>query len=166
MANKDTPAVIKLLVAKLKPKLTPELHKRGLAWSDVQPALELVDNAQLLREAIEQPKAFLEDLEKNDGAAAIKLLVAKLRPGLTPVLEKRGLSWGDMQSALELVDSAQELRDAISQPDAFLTRLADAAGPATVKLLIVTLKPVLTPVLEKRGLSWGDVQPALELVDS
>ena len=33
-------------------------------------------------------------------------------------------------------------------------------------LLIAKLRPKLEPVVEKQGLEWGDVVPALELVDS
>ena len=72
---------------------------------------------------------------------AIKLLVARLKPKLGPLLKQQQLDWSDVLPALELIDSRQELQAAMDEPEAFLTRLADAATPAAIKLLVARLKP-------------------------
>ena len=49
---------------------------------------------------------------------------------------------------MELVDSIEEVRAALKDPDAFLKRLMEeAVGPAAVKLGIARLRPLLEPKL-------------------
>merc|ERR1719316_2556412 len=98
------------------------------------------------------------------GPAAKKLLIAKLRPKLEPHLERQGLEWCDVVPALELVDSAEELEAAIADPEGFFKSLADSMGPAAKKWLIAKVRPKLEPHLEKQGLEWCDVVPALEMM--
>merc|ERR1719506_3282421 len=166
LEQKAGPAAKKLLIAKLRPKLEPVVEKQGLEWGDVVPALELVDSVQKLKAAISDPDGFLRRLEHSAGPAAKKLLTAKLRPKLEPHVEKQGLEWDDVVPALELVDSVEELEAALADPEAFLQSLAHSMGPAAKKLLVAKLRPKLEPHLDKQGLQWDDVVPALELVDS
>ena len=63
------------------------------------------------------------------------------------------------------VDSVEELQEAFQDPMAFLEGLAKSMGPAAKKMALRQLiKPKLEPLLEKRGLKWEDVAPALEKV--
>ena len=74
--------------------------------------------------------------------AAIKLAVARLRPMLEAKLPKP-LAWQDVEPALCLIDTVQELRDAAEDPEAFLTRLMEeAVGPAAFKLAVARLREV------------------------
>ena len=58
-------------------------------------------------------------LEDAVGHAGMKLLVLRLRrdlePQLTPLLKKLELTWADVEPALELIGSAEELRKKAEQ---------------------------------------------------
>ena len=60
----------------------------------------------------------------------------------------------------------EELQAALQDPTAFLERLAESMGPAAKKIALAKLRPRLEPLLEKQGLEWADVVPALEEVRS
>ena len=160
------PAARKVVIAQLKPKLEPQLPT-PLTWADVEPALELVDSIDELQEAVDDPKAFFMKLSTMAaGPAARKVVIAHLKPKLEPQLPTP-LTWADdVEPALELVDSIDELRRAVDDPEAFFLKLTTtAAGPAARKVVIAQLKPKLEPQLPT-PLTWADVEPALELVDS
>merc|ERR1719487_2827344 len=66
-----------------------------------------------------------------------------------------------------MVDSVDELRQAAANPEAFLNELASkAVGPAAKKMALAMLKPLAEPWLKKHGLTWEDILPLLEMVDS
>ena len=68
---------------------------------------------------------------------------------------------------LESVDTQAELQRALADPESFLMQLlAGAGGQVARKLLLPKLKPHLEPYLQERSLTWADIQPALESVDS
>ena len=46
-----------------------------------------------------------------------------------------------------------------------MNELLNVAGPVGKKVAVARLRPKLEPRLAKEGLAWGDVMPALELVD-
>ena len=76
----------------------------------------------------EDPEAFLKRLASGAaiGAGAIgkKMAIAKLGPKLAPWLAKHGLALQDVLPVLELVDSMEDLAAALTDPEAFLARLA------------------------------------------
>merc|ERR1719247_606753 len=109
---------------------------------------------------------FLEQMAKSLGPAGSKLALAKLRPKMEPILTKQGLTWEDVLPALELVDSVEELMAAAEGPMGFLEQMAKSLGPAGAKLALAKLRPKMEPILTKQGLTWEDVLPALESVDS
>ena len=129
------PAARKVVIAQLKPKLELQLPT-PLTWADdVEPALELIDSIDTLRRAVEDPKAFLEWLTTTAaGPAARKVVIAQLKPKLEPQLPTP-LTWADdVEPALELVDSIDELQEAVDDPKAFFMKLSTtAAGPAAKK---------------------------------
>merc|ERR1719420_863039 len=90
----------------------------------------------------------------------------KLRPTLKPHLEKQGLTFEDVRPALEQVDTIEELQAAVATPPEFLEKLARSTGPAAKKYAMMKLRPKLRPYLEKQGLTFEDVRPALEQVDT
>ena len=68
---------------------------------------------------------------------------------------------------LASVDSQEKLQQALKDPETFLRNLlTEAGGEIARKLLLSKLNPLLEPHLKKQGLTWADVQPAFELVDS
>ena len=80
------PAAKKLALAMLKPKVEPLANKMGLEWRDVLPALELVDSVEELHAAVAEPEAFLLRLGEAMGPAAKRLLIAKAKPHIEPIV--------------------------------------------------------------------------------
>ena len=115
-----------------------------MTWTDVQPAFELVDSLAELKKASSNPEAFFMDLLKGSGPAARRMLIAKLRPHVEPRLSQKGLQWSDVQPMLASVDSQEELRKALDNPETFLKDLLAGAGGS------VELAPIL---FYKRGAS-------------
>eukprot|EP01047_Picozoa_sp_COSAG01_P030398 COSAG01_NODE_2119_length_8380_cov_44.533510_1_plen_1073_part_10 len=157
------PAAKKFALLRLRTAMEPIVvdQLEPLTWNDVVPALELINTASELREAYRNPAAFLEELESTASPAANKFALAKLRPKLTPHLERLDLSWNAVEPALQLVTSTTELKQALRNPKQALHKLSNAATPAARKLAVLRLKPKLEHLLEKEGLSWEDVAPAI-----
>ena len=65
----------------------------------------------------------------SGGAIGKKMAIAKLGPKLAPWLAKHGLALQDVLPALELVDSVEELIEAVEDPHTFLDRLVSRLGP-------------------------------------
>jgi hypothetical protein len=146
------PAAKKLAIMHLKPRLEPHLQARGLEWADVVPVLETIDSIEELREAVDDPEALLERVSRASGPAAKKLAIMHLKPRLEPYLQARGLEWADVVPVLETIDSIQELREAVDDPEALLERVSRASGSAAKKLAIMHLKPRLEPYLSSSPL--------------
>lgn len=164
------PAAMRLAVEKLKPELAqilaPQLQEHGLTWEEVAPILARFDTIDKVKAAVQNPEALFRDLLSAAGPLAKQLALAKLKPKLAKSLEQLQLRWEDVEPALQLVDTAAELQQALAAPGAFLRGLASASSPAAKRFAVATLKPKLTPLLDTRGVSWEDVVPALELIDT
>ena len=106
-------------------------------------------------------------LEAAGGPIARRLLVAQLKPRLEPLLEDLGLRWEDAAPVLQVAGANQDrLREAVDDPASFLRRLEAAGGPVACRLLIGKLRPRLEPLLTRRGMTWEDTLPVLEMVES
>ena len=162
------PAAIRLAVSKARPKIQQYLRPLNIRWSDVRPALEMIDTLEELKAAATDPEAFLNRLLDNAiGPVAIKLALAMARPPIEEVLRPLRVTWADVQPAVELVDSVQELKLAAKSPGVFVERLLDdAIGPAAIRMAIALARPALESHLSPLGVKWNDVRPALELMDS
>jgi hypothetical protein len=134
----------------------------------VVPVLETIDSVTELKEAVADPAGFLERLASAGGPAAKKLAIMHLRPPLTPHLHTLGLEWADVVPVLEAIDSIDELREAIDDPQAILGRVVpeihkvvDGAVPDTVFELLLApehdalqlqFAPNSTDVLRRKSL--------------
>ena len=159
------PAAITIAIARLRPVLEPKLPS-PLAWSDIEPGLALVDTVDELRVALAAPDAFLNKLlDEGVGPAAITIAIARLRPYLEPKLPSP-LTWTDVEPALALIDTVDELRHAVRAPATFLRRLLDeAVGPAAMAVVAVRMRRVLEPMLPS-PLEWRDVQSMIRHVNT
>jgi hypothetical protein len=157
LVSAAAPMVRTRIVKRVRPNLEPLLERRGLPWEAAVPMLQQIASLDALREAISDPEAFVRDLADAGGPAARAFLLAKLRPELEPIFQRRGLAWADALSVIELVDSVEELRAAVDDPEAFLAQLVDAGGPAAIRFLLGQLRPRLEPLLHGRGLAWEDM---------
>ena len=118
---------MKELIWMLRPILEPRLKRWKLTWHDVEPDLSLVDTVEELQDAIKEPEAFLQRmLVEASGPAAIRLARSRLKPILEPRL-RPPLVWTDVECALQLIGSIDELRAAVEEPDALLERVSSAA---------------------------------------
>eukprot|EP00935_MAST-01C_sp_MAST-1C-sp1_P000003 g3.t1 len=96
----------------------------------------------------------------------MRLFAWCLQPTVEPFLQKHGLEWDDVVPLLEKVDSVDELKNFAANPRRMLEDLAAASVPLAKKLAIMRLEPVMKPFLLQAQLSWSDVMPVLECVDS
>ena len=110
-----------MLIDMLKPQIEPILTKHKLTWTDVTPVLLSISNTAM-NDADVEPDAVLIDIIK-------KIAAVRLRPKLEPKLPA-GVSWEDIQPALELVKSAEDLDYALSHPEEFLVKLMESIGCA------------------------------------
>ena len=156
-----------LFMRALRKKLEPKLEQHSLAWDDVKPALETIDSPEELEAALADPIGFLEKLASASEPMAKKLAIARLRPRLEPKLQKQGLDWADAVPVLDAVDTIDELKAAVDDPDAFIMKLlSSTVGPAAKKLAIARLRSEIEPRLQKEELTWVDVLPLLRAVDT
>ena len=154
-----------LALDKMRPVLEPRLQRHKLAWSDVENVVAMINLSQI-KQILDDPEAFLQTLVAAAGPYAKRLALAKLRPVLSPHVEKRGLAWEDVVPAITLISSADELQTALDDPEAFVRELLASAGPVAKKIAAAKLRPKLEPKLAKHELEWADVMPALELMDT
>ena len=89
------------------------------------PALELV-GVEEIQAAVEDPEALVQRLMEAAGPAAKSMLIAKLRAILAPLAKSRGLDLEDVAMSMEMVNSVEDLEQAIAEPEAFLATF----GPA------------------------------------
>jgi len=166
LATATGPAGKKLILAMIRPKAKAFLAIQGLEWTDVLPALDLIDSRDQLQAALQDPAAFLERLATETGPAGKKLLLAMIRPKAQPFLASKSLDWADVRPSLELIDARDQLQDALQDPAAFLERLATLAGPAGKRLMIAMMRPKAQVFLASQGLQWAEVLPSLELIQT
>ncbi len=125
----------------------------------------------LLSVGMKQVASKVVGVEMPQGADTMaQLLEVKVRPALEPVLFEYRLTWEETRPVLELVDSNEELGRALLYPRGFLEELEAGAGSAARKFLHVriraVLEPLLAPASTRTSLTWDDVRPNIELMDS
>ena len=94
-------------------------------------------------------------------------VVAKdeLRHRLEPMLRRQGLLWEDVEMLLEGRDTPAGISNEDLMSD-LLGQLAAGGGQQARKLAIAHLRPRIELVLQWAGLSWEDIVPVLEEVDT
>eukprot|EP01043_Picozoa_sp_COSAG02_P035692 COSAG02_NODE_2571_length_8501_cov_23.319567_3_plen_1765_part_00 len=179
-----------LILAKLRKFLEPALLRKGITWSDgLRSVRAVMDMGQLTWDIMEDAHLLLykwdeylpqtaDQLLADAGPAAKKLAAIKLRPALEPLLAKRHLAWEDIQPALELVDSVEELESVMSDPEEFLRKLMVSTGPAATgpaekivlkqhqgpvakHLVLCRLRPMLEPRGVAEGIEWASATPII-----
>ena len=96
---------------------------RKIAEKDLSETL-LADIEQK-RANVETAKAFLEDLLKAERPGALRMVIASLRPRFEPKLVAQ--RWENVVPALEAIDTLDEIRAAVEDPQDFLRRIAGAS---------------------------------------
>jgi hypothetical protein len=173
----------KIATAKLKPVVEPWLTQQGMTWAEFEPMLRKVDTFDELVKAIQQPKAFTESLVNDSGELSHKFLVGKLKTMWIDALNQAGLPWADVQKVLESLESIDELKQMIQNPEQFLKDLKadpleffaglagrvldrNAADLVLKQILLERLQPIIEPRLAGTGLTWSDVAPLLKTFET
>jgi hypothetical protein len=143
--------------------LEPLLQKHGLLWAQVQTVLEMLSPSKI-GEIVQDPEEFLRSLVATAGPYAKRLALSKLRPKIEPVLSLRGLAWTDVVPAFDLVESLEDLQEALLDPESFLDSLVAAGGAAAKKIAVAMLHPPMKPQLLLRKLDWSNVSLKLEMM--
>jgi hypothetical protein len=179
-----------LLLAQMEPVLLPALEQMGLSWDDALPELKQMTEADLqscltsggVPPSIEKlaksrsaattpthsrPSSGLELTASNQDAKAS--IIAQLRPLLSPLLRRDGLTWNEASPILSKMPNVfLETAVATANLQPVLSKLKTAAyqEPALKKLgssqnllqkiLIAELEPALRAPVEQMGLSWDD----------
>ena len=110
-----------------RPKLEPIAKKHGVAWTDIQLALRQFGVPPAEHSALFIEQVIAEVIAGN-GRASKKLLRAKLRRQLEPMVMRRQVLWSDFVALLDRIDRCQELRDGAANPQAFFERLLATAA--------------------------------------
>ena len=162
-------AALGILIARAEEPLSKPLAKIGLEFEDVEPVLGLIDSMEKLQQAVTEPEAFLEELQQEGGAIGMRIALVNAKKALSMPLEKAGLDWEDVESAIEAIDSIEELQQAVADPDALFDKLEQVGGTAATKVakkrLLARLKTLLRAGLKKLGRTWDDVDKALAAVE-
>eukprot|EP00929_Paragymnodinium_shiwhaense_P024636 TRINITY_DN15096_c0_g1_i4.p1 TRINITY_DN15096_c0_g1~~TRINITY_DN15096_c0_g1_i4.p1 ORF type:complete len:1148 (+),score=232.27 TRINITY_DN15096_c0_g1_i4:64-3444(+) len=164
------PIAIKVALKKLKPVLEPKLEPMHLSWEDALVFLSEIDTAEEISQACAQPDAFLETLKTGVGLVARKALLAQLRKALEPQCLQLNLEWEDVQSVLEEIDSIDELREALQDPDRFMQKLGEQllqkSKEAAMKWALAKVRAQLEPKLVENGVTWKDAVKIFKKLDS
>lgn len=73
LKERHEPLAKQIAVLKLRPELEPVASKEGLAWSEVQSAIDEFSNVEKIKHAVSFPAAFLKDLASSGTPRAEKI---------------------------------------------------------------------------------------------
>jgi len=151
-------ASIAALITLAKDKLKPICEKKGLPFTLVEPAIDALDTAEKLQEALADVEGFLADVLKDAVDALLVILTGKLKP----IIEKKGLPFDVIEPAIKALDTTEKLQNALADIEGFLAEVLTASFDA----LIVLLKDHLKPVCEEKGVAWPQVEHAINALDT
>merc|ERR1719506_2556340 len=114
-----------------------------------------------LKKAATDPEKILTTLTSFTPIAK-KVALRKTRKDLEPKIEKQGLDWEDIVTAVESV-TLDDLKAAGVDADKILTMLTSFT-PIAKKVALHKLRRVLEPKIEKHGLVWSDLVMAMDAV--
>jgi len=94
-----------------------------------------------------------------------KMIVAKLRPKLGPLVQKEGIAWEEALLVLETI-TVEILKQCVNtgSVDPVIEELRKASEPLMKTYLIGKLRSVLEDPLKQNGLEWEDALPVLEAI--
>ena len=123
-------AATRWLHARLRVLIVPLLAEHTMQWDDVRPSVELIDSLDELKSAIADPKAFVASLVATTATSfAKRWLVNQLKAAIEPHLAKVGVAWEKTVRVIELIDTVEEVKEALADPEAFLIKVKAIADP-------------------------------------
>eukprot|EP01052_Picozoa_sp_SAG31_P046356 SAG31_NODE_8832_length_1379_cov_0.995313_2_plen_306_part_01 len=103
-----------------RPRLEPLLEARGIKWDAAKKAAFMLTDLSAIQNVLDDPEKLIKLALSLGTNAALQHAFKKLRPALEPTLMRKGMKWEDMLPALELIDTLDEIDEAIADPEAFL----------------------------------------------
>lgn len=156
----------KLALGKARPVLEPQLNRECLSWEDALPAFDMLDSMEEVHKLLADPEDFFYRILSDGGPVARKIAVGKARWVLEPKLKRIGIAWTDSLPLFETLSSMGEVHEAIAHPEEFFTRLMKTGGSAAKKLALGKARPEIELITARHSLSWEDVAPLYEAVDT
>merc|ERR1719506_3644217 len=154
------PIAKKIALRKMQKDLEPKIEKQGLDWEDIVTAVESVTLDDLKAAGADADKIL--SMLTSFTPIAKKVALHKLRLVLEPKIEKQGLVWADLVTAMDAV-SMDDLKEAATDPAKLLTTLTSFT-PIAKKVALRQMRKDLEPKIEKQGLVWADLVMAMDAV--
>ena len=153
----------------------------GLKWTSYKPTGKEQAKHELtndeLRDALKEKNEFTEDEWRAFGIKNLRMnhFIKSGDSHFKPTepeheLGETGLPlrWEDVWPLLDMIDSVEELEEAVRNPQQFMVRLfARALAPMLLRAAVPKARPILEPHLQRLGVRWEeDAVPMLEAIDS
>ena len=146
------------LITLLKGKIQPYCEDMGLPWAVVEPAIDAVDTVEELQAAIADMDTFLT----NVLASSIVALVALFKGKVRPICEARGLPWFIIEPPIDALDTADKVKEAISDLDRWLEELVESAHEA----FVAYVKDKVRVICELKRFPWVLIEPPIDALDT
>jgi len=147
------------LKEEMKAKLEPIVVERGLPWKVIEAQIDLIDSADELQNAIEDPEEYLQ---KATFALGRDIVLAKVMDMLKPVCERRKIPWEPVKKLVSDIESLEDLQEIAADPGMLLKKVSSLG----LEVAMAKACEVLQPLVAKRGIPWAPVSKLLDEVDS
>ena len=132
---------------------------------EVQPNIlesvfQTFDREQLI-EVLKDPARFIEPFKKEGGTLAMKIIMEHLRAHLKDKMPD-GITWEEVETSLKEM-SLERLREGLSDPATFWTRLVETFGPLAIEFALEQAKPAISEIILQMpgNMQWLDAKNVL-----
>lgn len=165
LSERPRPMALKMALARIRMFVEPLLTETKTSWEDARFVLRKMNSLAELQGAVDDPKAFIDSLNKRQDDMGREWVIATLRFRLEPLAAEQDLWWDEMVPVLKSC-SRKELLQAQENGKRFLDTINNKTRGETAQLLaIAKLRRPFSRVLPV-GLPWADVVPALHKVET
>ncbi|CAL1131185.1 unnamed protein product [Cladocopium goreaui] len=165
LSERPRPMALKMALARIRMFVEPLLKETKTSWEDARFVLRKMNSLAELQGAVDDPKAFIDSLNKRQDDMGREWVIATLRFRLEPLAAEQDLWWDEMVPVLKSC-SRKELLQAQENGKRFLETINNKTRGETAQLLaIAKLRRPFSRVLPV-GLPWADVVPALHKVET
>merc|ERR1719247_3861846 len=155
------PIAKKVALHKSRGILEPKIEKQGLAWADLETAVESVTLDDLKAAGADADKILA--MLTSFTPIAKKVALHKSRGILEPKIEEQGLAWADLLMAMDVV-SLDDLKAAATADPQEILAMLTSFMPIAKKVAVQKMRTVLEPKIEQRGLRWEDILAVVDTV--
>lgn len=150
-----------IIIDQLRPYLKDKMPD-SITWEDVEASLVEM-SIETLREGLSEIETFWARLVQGLGPLAVAIeergiFIERLRFVLKDKMPD-GITWEDVEASLKKT-SLEKLREGLSDPATFWTRLVEEFCPLAIKLALEKAKTVIIPQMP-RNMQWLDAKTVL-----